>query len=148
DMKGGSMCFIWALAAMRDLGIEPASRVVCQSVLEEECTGNGALAACDGGFLGDACLIPEPFNQTILRRQVGVVWFQIRVLGLTTHVLGAGRGVNAIEKSWTFIRALRALEEETNAPDRIPPGYQGIEHPINLNVGVITGGDWASTVAG
>lgn len=148
DMKGGSMCYMWAMMALRDLGYTPASQVVCQSVIEEECTGNGALAACEAGHLGDACLIPEPFNQTILRRQVGVVWFQTRVLGKTTHVLGAGRGVNAIEKSWVLIQALRALEEKINQPEFIPDGYKGIEHPINLNVGIINGGDWASTVAG
>ncbi|MBX3728738.1 MAG: ArgE/DapE family deacylase [Candidatus Sumerlaeia bacterium] len=148
DMKGGSMCFLWALAALRDLGFEPASRVELQSPIEEECTGNGALALCMNGEAADACLIPEPFNETILRRQVGVLWFQVRVLGKTTHVLGAGRGVNAIEKSWVFIQALRRLEEEINQPENIPDGYKGIAHPINLNVGIIQGGDWASTVAG
>src|SRR5690606_23553263 len=71
DMKGGSMCYMWALAALRDLGFGPASQVICQSVIEEECTGNGALAACAAGHLGDACIIPEPFNQTVLARQVG-----------------------------------------------------------------------------
>lgn len=148
DMKGGSMCYMWALAALRDMGFEPASKVICQSVIEEECTGNGALAACAAGYTGEACIIPEPFNQTILLRQVGVMWFQVRILGKTTHVLGAGRGVNAIEKSYLVIRALRELEEEINRPENIPAGYKSIDHPINLNVGIINGGDWASTVAG
>lgn len=148
DMKAGTVCYAWALAVLRDLGLQPASRVVCQSVIEEECTGNGALAACAAGHLGEACLDPEPFAETILHRQVGVMWFQVRVLGRTTHVLGAGRGVNAIEKSWVIIQALRELEEELNDPARIPAGYAGVDHPINLNVGIINGGDWASTVAG
>ncbi|MGG7378196.1 peptidase dimerization domain-containing protein, partial [Escherichia coli] len=29
-----------------------------------------------------------------------------------------------------------------------PPLYAAYPHPINLNVGVIRGGDWPSTVAG
>jgi acetylornithine deacetylase len=148
DMKGGSTCFLWALAALRDLGFEPASKVIVQSPIEEECTGNGALALCANGYTADAALIPEPFNETILRRQVGVMWFQVRILGKTTHVLGAGRGVNAIEKSWVVIQALRRLEEEINAPKNIPPDFAHVAHPINLNVGIIDGGDWASTVAG
>ncbi|MEQ8820091.1 MAG: ArgE/DapE family deacylase [Sumerlaeia bacterium] len=146
DMKAGTLAYLWALGALRDAGLEPASKVICQSPIEEECTGNGALALCEAGYLGDACLIPEPFAETILTAQVGVLWFDVTVLGRTTHVLGAGRGVNAIEKTFPIITALRALEEEINAS--IPALYEGIEHPINLNVGIIDGGDWGSTVAG
>ncbi len=148
DMKGGSMCYLWALAALGDMGYTPASKVILQSPIEEECTGNGALALCANGYTADACLIPEPFAESILRRQVGVMWFDVRIVGKTTHVLGTGAGVNAIEKSWVIIQALRELEVETNDPDRVPDSYKDIEHPINLNVGIITGGDWASTVAG
>lgn len=148
DMKGGSIAYLWALAALGDLGHAPASKVVCQSPVEEECTGNGALDLLERGYTADACIIPEPFAETILARQVGVLWFQVRILGKTTHVLQAGRGVNAIEKAWVIIAAMRELEEELNHPDRVPEGYRGVDHPINLNVGVIDGGDWASTVAG
>lgn len=148
DMKGGSVACLWAFAALADLGVAPASRVVFESPIEEECTGNGTLALCAAGYGGDACLIPEPFDETVLVRQMGVLWFRVRVLGKTAHVLGAGRGVNAIEKSWRFVRALRDLEDELNRPERIPAGYRGMDHPLNLNPGVIQGGDWASTVAG
>lgn len=148
DMKGGTVSAIWTLAAIRDLGLEPASRVVFQSPVEEECTGNGTLALLVSGYSADACIIPEPFNETILRRQIGVIWFKVRVLGLTQHVLAAGSGVNAIEKSWVVIRALRELEAELNDPGNVPSSYEGVEHPVNLNVGIIQGGDWASTVAG
>ncbi|MDX1971229.1 MAG: ArgE/DapE family deacylase [Candidatus Sumerlaeia bacterium] len=148
DMKGGSMCYLWALAALKDMGLQPAAKVILQSPIEEECTGNGALALCAAGHRADACLIPEPFHETILHHQVGVMWFQVRVLGKTTHVLGAGRGVNAIEKSWVFIQALRRMEAEINQPQNIHSAYKSYEHPINLNVGIINGGDWASTVAG
>lgn len=148
DMKGGTVSFLWALAALRDLGYEPASRVVCQSPVEEEATGNGTLALLANGHDGDACIIPEPFNETILRRQVGVIWFKVRIVGMTQHVLDAGSGVNAIEKSWLVIRAMRDLEDELNRPENVPESFRGIAHPINLNVGIIEGGDWASTVAG
>ena len=148
DMKGGTVSYLWALHALRDLGAVPAGRVICQSVVEEECTGNGALALLEKGYRADAAIIPEPFNETITRAQVGVLWFRVRVLGKTTHVLGAGQGVNAIEKSWLVIQALRALEEDINREPNIPDLYKGVEHPINLNVGTINGGDWQSTVAG
>ncbi|MFO7655216.1 MAG: ArgE/DapE family deacylase [Candidatus Krumholzibacteriia bacterium] len=148
DMKGGTVAYLWALAALRDAELAPAGRVVCQSPVEEECTGNGTLALLARGYTADACIIPEPFAETVLTHQVGVVWFQVRVVGRTTHVLGAGRGVNAIERSWPVIQALRDLEAEVNRPEHVPAAYRDVEHPVNLNVGVIRGGDWASTVAG
>ncbi|MCZ7644876.1 MAG: ArgE/DapE family deacylase [Planctomycetota bacterium] len=148
DMKGGVVCYLWALAALRDLGLEPASRVVCQSVVEEECTGNGALSACANGHLGDACIDLEPTDEGLVRAQIGVLWFQVRVLGRTEHAKGTQSGVNAIEKTYALIRALRELEESLNCRERIPLAYQHVPHPINLNVGIVRGGDWASTVAG
>jgi acetylornithine deacetylase len=148
DMKGGTVAALWALAALQDLDREPASRLLVQSPVEEECTGNGTLSLLARGYVADACIIPEPFGETLLVRQVGVMWFQVRILGRTTHVLGAGRGVNAIEKSWLVIQALRALEEELNDPANRPAGFADVDHPLNLNVGTIDGGDWASTVAG
>jgi acetylornithine deacetylase len=54
--------------------------------------------------------------------------------------------VNAIEASYAVIEALRALEAELNAVR--PPLFAASAHPINLNVGMIRGGDWPSTVAG
>jgi acetylornithine deacetylase len=44
------------------------------------------------------------------------------------------------------IEALRGLEGELNVTK--PPLYAAYPHPINLNVGMIRGGDWPSTVAG
>ena len=45
-----------------------------------------------------------------------------------------------------MIEALRGLEAELNEVK--PPLYAAYPHPIHLNVGMIRGGDWPSTVAG
>ena len=45
-----------------------------------------------------------------------------------------------------MIEALRGLEAELNVAP--PPLFADHPHPINLNVGMIRGGDWPSTVAG
>jgi acetylornithine deacetylase len=149
DMKGGMVCAIWAWRALQSLGRAPAARVLFESVIEEECTGNGTLALCADGYGADAVVIPEPFDQTILHRQAGVLWFDVTVLGKTTHVLGTRKGVNAIDKAWHIYRQLRQkLEAPMNATANVHPAYRDIDHPINLNLGVIQGGDWPSTVAG
>jgi acetylornithine deacetylase len=48
-------------------------------VIEEECTGNGALSALARGHTGDAAIIPEPFGDRALEAQVGVLWARITV---------------------------------------------------------------------
>ncbi len=149
DMKGGTVATLWAFEALRELGLEPAAPVTFQSCIEEECTGNGALSLCAHGHGGDACLIPEPFDQTVLVEQAGVLWFEVHLLGKTTHVLGAGQGVNAIDKAWGVYRHLREeLEGPLNRMEALPETYRAIHHPANLNLGVVEGGDWPSTVAG
>jgi len=60
-------------------------------------------------------------------------------------VLATRAGANAIEACQPLFAALRALEAELNAEPR-PPAYAGHPHPINLNIGVFSGGDWPSTV--
>ena len=98
------------------------------------------------GHTADAAILTEPTKGAIWNAQVGVLWFQVRVLGAPAHAGDARGGANAIEAAYEVIAALRALEAELNAVK--PPLYAAYPHPINLNVGMINGGDWPSTVAG
>ncbi len=43
-MKAGLAGAMYALKALDRIGVKPAADVFLQSVVEEECTGNGALA--------------------------------------------------------------------------------------------------------
>ncbi|MDX1509545.1 MAG: ArgE/DapE family deacylase, partial [Woeseiaceae bacterium] len=145
DMKGGVVANLFALDALRDAGVKPAADVYFQAVVEEECTGNGALACLQRGYTADAALIPEPFDEELMSAQIGVIWMQVKLRGVPVHVLEAGSGVNAIEAAIPLIAALRQLEQRWNAADRHAE-YQHVEHPLNLNIGRIEGGDWASSV--
>ena len=49
DMKAGLAACVFAFDAIRDCGFLPAADVYIQSVVEEECTGNGALACLARG---------------------------------------------------------------------------------------------------
>ena len=60
DMKAGLAANLAALDALARLGLKPAGDVYVQSVVEEECTGNGALACLQRGYRADAAIIPEP----------------------------------------------------------------------------------------
>jgi acetylornithine deacetylase len=146
DMKSGLAAMVGAVRGLMRLGVTPRAPIQLQSVVEEECTGNGALACVLAGHTADAAILTEPTRGAIWTAQVGVLWFQVRVLGTPAHAGDAPVGANAIEASYAVIEALRGLEAELNATK--PPLYDVYPHPINLNVGMIRGGDWPSTVAG
>ncbi len=144
DMKSGVAAMTYALHAVEKAEFGLNGPVTLEAVIEEECCGNGALACMAAGYDAEAVLIPEPLGQSILTGQIGVIWFKVSLFGVPRHVFEAQAGVNAIEKCIPIIRSLRELEAEMNADKH--PAYEGIEHPINLNIGIIKGGDWPSTV--
>lgn len=146
DMKAGLAACLAALDAIAKAGYQPAAEVIVQSVVEEECTGNGALACLARGYRADAVIIPEPLNEHLICAQVGVIWFQVKVRGIPVHVAEASSGANAIEAAYEIMAALRELEGRWNARKVDDPHYAHVDHPINLNVGKIEGGDWASSV--
>ncbi len=145
DMLSGVGAMIYAVHAIRHAGYRIASPVTIQCVVEEECSGNGALACLERGYGGDFVLIPEPFGAQLYSAQVGVLWFRIAVRGRPAHVLDTTSGSNAIEKLWSLVPALRALEASLNDATRDAP-YDAIEHPFNFNLGKISGGNWPSSV--
>ncbi len=144
DMKGGVAAMIHAVHAFDAAGLGLRAPVTLETVIEEECTGNGALACRSAGYDAEAVLIPEPFGPTILASQVGVAWFKVVLEGVSAHALNPSTGVNVIEKCFPLMAALRELEEELNHPKH--PGFEHIPHPANLNIGLIRGGEWPSTV--
>ncbi|MGZ4155078.1 MAG: M20/M25/M40 family metallo-hydrolase, partial [Actinomycetota bacterium] len=120
-------------------------RLAFLSVIEEECTGNGTLAACRRGVLADAVLLPEPTALDLLVAGVGILWLEIDVLGKPSHAQSADRAVNPIEGAATVIAALRELERRMNTDvDEAP--MADLAHPYNVNIGTFQAGDWPSSV--
>ena len=146
DMKAGLAANLFALDALRDLGLQPGGDVFFQSVVEEECTGNGALACLQRGYRADAVLVPEPFEEKLTTAQVGVLWFQVHLKGAPVHVAFAGTGANAIEAATPIVAALHEMEARWNAPACRHREYRDHDHALNLNIGRISGGDWTSSV--
>lgn len=146
DMKAGLCANVFALDALRRLKLQPSGIVYIQSVTEEECTGNGALSALVRGYRADAAIIPEPEDNKLVRANVGVIWFRVGIQGRSFHVREASRGVNAIESAYGVIGALKKLEQAWNERRFNYPYFDTVRHPININIGKISGGDWASSV--
>ena len=148
DMKSGLTANLYAMSALRTMGLQPAADVYLQSVVEEECTGNGALACLQRGYRADAAFIPEPLGPKLMRAQVGPMWFQVQVKGDPQHASGGFNevGANAIEKAMVLIDALKRLEVVRNAKKIDHEHFAHHPHPIRFNLGKIAGGDWASSV--
>ncbi len=146
DMKAGLAANLFAFDAIRRAGFAPAAPIYFQSVVEEECTGNGALACLVRGYRADAAIIPEPEDDKLVRANAGVLWFKVTVEGRPTHTRSMGEGANAIDAAYRVIAALRGLEAQWNAEQGSHPYFEHLDHPINLNIGRIEGGDWASSV--
>ena len=144
DMKAGLAANLFALDAITRLGLAPAAEVYLQSVIEEECTGNGALACLQRGYRAETAIITEPTSGTLTSAQVGVMWFQVKVAGKPAHVAVAGSGANAIEACLPLIAALHRLEHHWNELKH--PAFAEHAHPINFVVSKIEGGDWTSSV--
>jgi acetylornithine deacetylase len=146
DMKSGTIAALYALDAIKSAGLAPTGRIHFESVIEEESTGVGALSTLQRGYRADCCFIPEPTGGRMVRSQVGVIWFRLKVRGHPVHVFEAGSGSNAITAAFHLVQALQELETEWNRRAMADKHFKAVEHPINFNPGIIKGGDWASSV--
>jgi acetylornithine deacetylase len=145
DMKGGIAAMLLAVEAALSIGTLPGP-VVYQSVIEEECGGNGAVAACQAGPLADGVVIAEPTNGSIDLVAPGVIWARITTEARSRHASHADEGSNPIESAFGIVAALHGLEAELNrAPDA---EFEGVERPYLVNVGALHSGDWPSMTPG
>ncbi len=148
DMKAGIAAYVTAFKALQLAGLQPAGVVQMAAVIEEECTGNGALAAMLALDRPDAVIIPEPGpgHPALYVAEVGVVWAWVTVTGRPAHVREMHSGVNAIEAANAIAARFKGYEAEMNRAERRHPAFAADNHPINVNFGTIEGGEWNSSV--
>jgi acetylornithine deacetylase len=146
DMKGGFALAALAIEAILTLAPEVVrGSLSFLSVIEEECTGNGTLAAARAGVLADAVLLPEPTDLQLLVAGIGIVWLDVTVEGRSAHAQSADTAVNAIDGALVVVEALHDLERDMNSHVD-EPALNGAQHPYNVNVGTFRAGDWGSSV--
>jgi acetylornithine deacetylase len=132
DMRAGSAANLFALDALRRIGMQPASKVILESVVEEESTGNGTLLTHLKGYRADAVIIPEPMDEKLVRANTGVLWFQIEVKGIPVHVRDMSTGTNAIDACWRVVGGLRELEKEWNENKVGRLHFENENHPLSM----------------
>jgi len=141
---------IYAVRCLRESGVELKGDVILESVIEEEAGGpGGTLATILWGYRADAAVLVEPSGvDRINVTSTGVCWFRVKVTGKTAHAARTQEGVNAITKVMKIHQALLDLDEYRARTKHYPLAEKHSDRSCNINVGVIKGGDWPSTVAG
>ena len=142
DMKGGIAAMLLAVEAAGD----DVGDLVFQSVIEEECGGNGALAACLAGPGADGVVVAEPTNGSMDLVAPGVIWARITTSGRSRHASHADEGSNPIELAFAVVQALHDLEASLN--EEPESEFDGVERPYLFNVGALHAGDWPSMTPG
>ena len=74
DMKSGVGLNLFLSRLINELNIPLKGDLTVHSVIEEECTGNGALAASLKDH-ADGCIVTEPHYGMYTRAHLGVIWF-------------------------------------------------------------------------
>ncbi len=144
DMKGGLVCCLFAIAAVRKAGLRSKGKVLLESVVGEEDGGLGTFATLLRGYRGDAAIIPEPTDLAIIPACAGALTFRLTISGRSTHASVRTEGVSTLEKFWLVWKALDELEKRRNA--KKDPLFKRYPLPFPLLVGTVRAGDWPSSV--
>lgn len=153
DMKGGVVAILEALRVLVETGAGTASgtadtlggEIVAAFVPSEEDGGQGMLAAIRAGATGDAALITEPTNLDVVIAHAGAITFRLIVPGRAAHASMRREGISALDKLQVLIRALESDEAARNASET-DPLMTALGLPYPTMIGIVHGGDWASTV--
>jgi acetylornithine deacetylase len=147
DMKGGVASI---LAALRALGVSGDlqrldGEVLVVLVPSEEDGGQGTLAAIRAGATGDLAVITEPTDLEVVVAHAGAITFRLTVPGRAAHASQRREGVSALDNLFTLTTALAADETRRNAAER-DPLMTALGLPYPTIIGIVNGGEWASTV--
>ena len=147
DMKGGVAAILGALRALGDAGTLAAldGQLIVAFVPSEEDGGQGTLAAIRAGATGDMAVIAEPSNLDIVVAHAGAITFRLTVPGRAAHASRRTEGVSALANLQTLLAALEADEARRNAAET-QPLMTALGLPYPTIVGIVAGGEWASTV--
>ncbi len=153
DMKGGIAAMAFAVRALAQCGVEPAGRLVCLAVPDEETSGpNGTVSLARAGLLEpDALgmLTMEPTSDVVWSASRGVISLRVTVHGKPAHVGLHFEGRNAfqgmLDVAGRFADLGREVSRRTTAYHLEP---EAARHSILLLGGELAGGHNFNVVPG
>jgi glutamate carboxypeptidase len=137
DMKGGIVNTLWAVAALRELGLMPDRRITLLITTDEETGSRTARSTIEAeAQQHDAVFVMEgaqPPRASLKTSRKGVGLYTLRVTGVSAHAgIAHEAGVNAIVE---LAHQVLAIQQLTN-----------YEVGTTVNVGVIGGGTRSNVV--
>ena len=149
DMKAGMVAATEVFAAIAAGDRDFAGELRLVAVPGEEDGGTGTLAAIRRGWTGDSVIIPEPTRgpggPQVVVAHGGALTYTIEVAGRSAHAATRLDGESALDHFEVLHRALRDIERRLNEAETNPV-MVAIGLPYPTNVGVVHGGEWASSV--
>jgi acetylornithine deacetylase len=147
DMKGGVAAILAAARALRAAGDldRLGGELLVVLVPSEEDGGQGTLAAIRAGAIADLAVIAEPSGLDIVVAHAGAITFRLTVPGRAAHASRRREGVSALDKLWVISRALEDDERRRNEAET-DPIMTALGMPYPTMIGIVSGGEWASTV--
>lgn len=138
DMKGGVVYFLWAVKALRALGVQPRRRFVLQLNADEE-VGSPSSRTLTEQVAADAAavLVAEPsygLDGRLKTSRKGGGSYTVRVKGVASHA-----GLD-------FASGASAVLEVARQIDRIA-SWTDLDAGVTINPGVVRGGTTANVVA-
>ena len=111
-----------ALGALRSAGIRPGGDVYIGSATTKQ-NARGIIALLDKGYIADGCIYLHPEETGVGMKEIqqvtpGILNFQVTVEGMQPPTTNPGKtafahlGVNAIDKAFLIVQALKELDAE------------------------------------
>lgn len=147
DCKGQAVLAWLVLMALEDAGVALRGDLQAQFVVEEEIGGNGALAMILGGSRADGVVVLEATGGDVHPANRGAIWFRIVLQGQAVHMGRKHEGVDAISMAAGVVQSLEKYERSLIERSRGQELFAHYTHPVQVNVGIISGGKWPSMVA-
>jgi acetylornithine deacetylase len=147
DMKGGVAAIFGAIRSLTSAGLAERleGEVLVALVPGEEDGGQGTLAAIRAGAVGDVAVITEPSTLDVVVAHAGAITFRLTVPGRAAHASRRREGVSALDNLYVLLRALETDEAARNDAETNPL-MTALGLPYPTIVGIVRGGEWASTV--
>jgi acetylornithine deacetylase len=147
DMKGGVASILAAVRALAASGglHRLVGELMVVLVPSEEDGGQGTLAAIRSGATADMAIITEPSRLDIVVAHAGAITFRLIVPGRAAHASQRREGISALDKLFVLTRALEADETLRNEAET-DPLMTALGLPYPTIIGIVEGGEWASTV--
>jgi acetylornithine deacetylase len=145
DMKAGIATSLFAVEALRELGITLRGDLVFETVVDEEFGGvNGTLAGRLMGFNADAAVITEPTGGRVCPAQRGGRTAHIRFSAPHGGILG-GPSVSVVEQLRVFLNAVQQFADERRRSAIVPDLYAHLPNAVPVSIARIHTAPWGTS---